>query len=806
MPRKSAAKKAAAQGASLFDDDDAAAAAPAGAPALTVNRRYERAFNERKERQEMGRIAALGGPAGGGGAGAGAGADEESLSSDDEGEALTAAVEGQISATIRAIRARDPRIYDASAKFFAGAESGAGAEGGAGAEAEAEAEAAPKKAAKKGARAKDVLRQQLVEAAERGDGDAFADDDDDAGAGGRRAVDDGDRSANVRVYNDEQAALRRAFLATAAEAEAEAAGVGAGAGDEGLLRRKRRTPAEEQAEAAAIAADREALRLKMAAKGGGVAKHADEIKDPDAFLNAMMTSKAWRAIERDHDGDDDEDEDEAGAGGGEAPADSEDDEELAKADEFEAQYNFRFEQPGGAQIVTHARGSAAADSMRRVETKRKDERDRKKARKEAERAEAEADTRRLMNLKRKQLRGRLHKIREVAGGTMDKERLAAVLGDSLEGDFDPAEHDRQMSLLFGDDFYAEPEAEPGVEFEPEPEEEEGAAGGEERRAPRRKVAPWVFGDGPRPEWAGPSAEELARGADDLGIDAALEGGEEGEGGGGGGGGGGEGGEEGEGGGEDDYDPAIHGASRRRKREGKRAREGKKRMTAIQRVKAQLAAEARAERGGAGSAAREADPDEVLALGFEDVIAGGLRTRFKYVPVPPQDFGLSSEEILLLDDADLNGYVGLRRIAPYRDQEWVVPSRKRQRTLQALRDKLRDEVERLGLAKPNVVGGSQRPAGREGVTNGEGAEEEDEAGDDGGAGGTADGEETEEERKRRKRRLRKQRREAEAREEAAAAAKGGKGKVAKPAAGEAPEVVTLASGATVKKSRLASYNI
>ena len=63
---------------------------------------------------------------------------------------------------------------------------------------------------------------------------------------------------------------------------------------------------------------------------------------------------------------------------------------------------------------------------------------------------------------------------------------------------------------------------------------------------------------------------------------------------------------------------------------------------------------------------------MLALGFEDVIAGGLRTRFRYVQVPPQDFGLTAEEILLLDDRDLNGYVGLKRIAPYREREWTLP--------------------------------------------------------------------------------------------------------------------------------------
>lgn len=53
-----------------------------------------------------------------------------------------------------------------------------------------------------------------------------------------------------------------------------------------------------------------------------------------------------------------------------------------------------------------------------------------------------------------------------------------------------------------------------------------------------------------------------------------------------------------------------------------------------------------------------------ALDFTS-LAGGLPTRFKYTPVLPDSFGLTPAEILLADDAELNEYVGLRRLAPYR---------------------------------------------------------------------------------------------------------------------------------------------
>jgi hypothetical protein len=47
----------------------------------------------------------------------------------------------------------------------------------------------------------------------------------------------------------------------------------------------------------------------------------------------------------------------------------------------------------------------AEGSMRRKESKRKDERTRREEKKAAERAAAEAETRRLMNLKREEVRG-----------------------------------------------------------------------------------------------------------------------------------------------------------------------------------------------------------------------------------------------------------------------------------------------------------------------------------------------------------------------------------------------------------------
>lgn len=60
-------------------------------------------------------------------------------------------------------------------------------------------------------------------------------------------------------------------------------------------------------------------------------------------------------------------------------------------------------------------------------------------------------------------------------------------------------------------------------------------------------------------------------------------------------------------------------------------------------------------------------DEYYNLEFEDVIGGGqVKTRFKYTKVPQADFGLTEDEILLLDDKQLNKLVSLKKYRPYID--------------------------------------------------------------------------------------------------------------------------------------------
>jgi protein KRI1 len=71
---------------------------------------------------------------------------------------------------------------------------------------------------------------------------------------------------------------------------------------------------------------------------------------------------------------------------------------------------------------------------------------------------------------------------------------------------------------------------------------------------------------------------------------------------------------------------------------------------------------------------EKEFDEYYKLDYEDTI-GDLKTRFKYRQVQPNSYGLKTLEILQSDDRDLNQYVPIKKLAPYREDEWHVTHHK-----------------------------------------------------------------------------------------------------------------------------------
>jgi protein KRI1 len=97
-------------------------------------------------------------------------------------------------------------------------------------------------------------------------------------------------------------------------------------------------------------------------------------------------------------------------------------------------------------------------------------------------------------------------------------------------------------------------------------------------------------------------------------------------------------------------------------------------------------------------------DELAALDFNDLV-GDLPTRFRYAPVAPDTFGLAPAEILRAQDAELNAYVGLRTLAPYRAGKW--DSQRPARL-----GELRDALAARGVVVPDAkTADGERPAKR-----------------------------------------------------------------------------------------------
>jgi len=94
--------------------------------------------------------------------------------------------------------------------------------------------------------------------------------------------------------------------------------------------------------------------------------------------------------------------------------------------------------------------------------------------------------------------------------------------------------------------------------------------------------------------------------------------------------------------------------------------------------------------------KEKMDDELYKLDYEDIVAG-MPTRFKYRKVEPNDYGLTTQEILFARDSTLKNFVSLKKMAPYKDDgEHLVGSKKRRKFREMLKADLEEAMEEEGV--------------------------------------------------------------------------------------------------------------
>ncbi|KAM3531551.1 hypothetical protein MY4038_004426 [Beauveria bassiana] len=372
----------------LLDDSDAdsddGGTAESG---FKVNEEFARRFEHNKKREERHRL-------------------EEKFkndqeddedSSDDETEdengfLATEDLDAQISATLQAIKNKDPRVYDKDQTFY---------------KPEDQTADTKKDKKEKPVFLRDYHREKLLR------GDIGPEDDDEP----------------PQTYEQEQEAAKKEFLSGVKGAEAHS-----DSDDDDAFMMKKKSDDASAKSSNGVHPSRSG-KIKISGPDIG---NAD--KDPETFLSNFMAARAWVGEE----------------GGRWKAFESDDGEEDDGADEFEQAYNMRFEDPEKSKEVlrSYARDVTSSRSVRREEvTGRKRLRELQKEHKVEEKKGRSEEKARLRKLKLEEAEEKLRKIKQAAGA-VGKELSDAEWMSFLDGAWDNDNWEEEMRKRFGDDYYA----------------------------------------------------------------------------------------------------------------------------------------------------------------------------------------------------------------------------------------------------------------------------------------------------------------------------------------------------------------
>ncbi|EFX05425.1 ribosome biogenesis protein kri1 [Grosmannia clavigera kw1407] len=579
---------------------------------FTINEEYARRFEHNKKREEMHKLEEKYGK----GAAKFGADDEEDDSSTDESEdedgyLLTEDLDARMTEALQAIKNKDPRIYNAETKFFDPSEIDQMA-------ADA-AKAGPSESKQKPMFLRDYHRERYLR------GDIGAEDrDEDEDVAVVKAV--------PKTYQQEQDEVKQALIheMNAAGEDSDSNGdKAAGAGSDDDVD----TFIKPKASSKAAKAASQASEKIHPSRAGRVAKISGEeianaSKNPELFLSNFMASRAWVP------------EDKSEGPGWRAFESDDDESENDRAEEFEAAYNMRFEDPAKSNEVlkSYSRSVVAQRSVRRDEkTSRQRQREQEKEQEAAEKRERKEERTRLRKLRLEEAQEKLAKIKQAAGlrgKEMNDDEWAELLDDAWDTD----RWEAKMRSYFGDTYYSQPDA--GLESDDDDDDQGSDSEKKAKKAKKSKSKvkkpQWdddIDINDIIPDFEATEPQITLSDEEGEGPDEAADNDDDND---------------------DDDDDDGEQPSKRRKTTKDRKQE---------RVEAKR--QARRER-----ARLEAIVDRQMELDAPTALAGSRgRSGFRYRETSPQSFGLTPRDILLApSDAALNDFAGLKKLATFRDEE------------------------------------------------------------------------------------------------------------------------------------------